>query len=294
MDDRINPDHYKRLPAEAIEIIEAIAKVLQSAIWKPDPLPDAMTSEEPCDKQREAVKIEIPEGWRELEPKEIPKRGEMFWHNGKWHELLVDGTIEYERYKQKHIRKIEQAPSDLDAPVPPDGWRWIELGDKLQKGDGWIEESDGKMYILEPCYFGDMVSIKHAFIRKIETFGDRMSQPAEQPKEPEQLIPDPGEGYRLLRKDPPEPVRDGDEFSGSEKKWRKSVNHAVRNGKQSKLFWYRRKIEQPKEPEYRVPTQADLSNGPIEVEVCDNPDSWWEKKILYAAAHRRRGDRKTS
>lgn len=49
----------------------------------------------------------------------------------------------------------------------------------------------------------------------------------------------------------------------------------------------RRKIEQPaeaREPQYREPTQADLANGPIDVEVCDdtNCDLNWEKRQLYA------------
>lgn len=36
--------------------------------------------------------------------------------------------------------------------------------------------------------------------------------------------------------------------------------------------------------QYREPTQADLANGPIEVEVCDNTncDTNWEKRQLYA------------
>lgn len=47
-----------------------------------------------------------------------------------------------------------------------------------------------------------------------------------------------------------------------------------------------RKIEQAKapEPQYREPTQADLANGPVDVEVCDatDCDTNWEKRQLYA------------
>ena len=49
----------------------------------------------------------IPDGWRELEPKEIPKKGGRFWYDGEWVELLVDGTVEYEYFGEKHICKIE-------------------------------------------------------------------------------------------------------------------------------------------------------------------------------------------
>jgi len=45
-----------------------------------------------------------------------------------------------------------------------------------------------------------------------------------------------------------------------------------------------RKIEPVKEPEYREPTYADLANGPIEVEVCDDKtyETNWKKRMLYA------------
>ena len=64
----------------------------------------------------------IPDGWRELEPKEIPKKGGRFWHDGEWVELLVDGTVEYEYYgeKERYIRKIE-------PPKPP-----LAVGDRVR------------------------------------------------------------------------------------------------------------------------------------------------------------------
>lgn len=45
-----------------------------------------------------------------------------------------------------------------------------------------------------------------------------------------------------------------------------------------------RKIEKPNEPQYREPTNADLANGPIEVEICDvsDQDGLWRTRKLYA------------
>ena len=102
---------------------------------------------------------------------------------------------------------------------------------------------------------------------------------------PDSSIPDPGEGYRLLSKDPPEGLLDTDEgfFTNicDDSLW-VSVNYS--GGGQLPLVYYRRKIEAAKEPEYREPTYADLANGPIEVEVCDDKE-YWTNRILYVVLH---------
>lgn len=57
-----------------------------------------------------------PDGWRELEPEEIPKVGFKFWHDGEWHELHVDSSVPYKCYgTMKIICKIDQKVSKLPA-----------------------------------------------------------------------------------------------------------------------------------------------------------------------------------
>jgi hypothetical protein len=79
-------------------------------------------------------------------------------------------------------------------------------------------------------------------------------EPAKKP-EPEHP-PDPGEGYRILKKNPPEDLQPGDEYEpvASNGDWVESEN-AHTNRKQGPRIWYRRKIEvaKPPEPEYREP-----------------------------------------
>lgn len=98
----------------------------------------------------------------------------------------------------------------------------------------------------------------------------------------------PPAGYRLLDKSAKvEPRKIGDLFlSCSVRDWMEldefSVEYANRDD------WPAcRKIEQPAkapEPQYREPTYADLANGPIEVEVCDDEahETNWVERILYA------------
>jgi len=54
--------------------------------------------------------------------------------------------------------------------------------------------------------------------------------------------PDPGEGYRILGKDPLEELQPGDEYEGVAGQWVKSVN-ASTHRKQNPCMCYRRKIE---------------------------------------------------
>ena len=67
-------------------------------------------------------------------------------------------------------------------------------------------------------------------------------------------MPDPGEGYRILKKDPPEDLQPGDEHELVAGQWVESL-YARARGKQVLSIWYRRKIgtPQPPEPEYREP-----------------------------------------
>lgn len=59
--------------------------------------------------------------------------------------------------------------------------------------------------------------------------------------------PDPGEGWRLLEKFPPEKLQNGDEwFCRGDKKWRMSMNTTTNFSIQTTDTWYRRRIEPEK------------------------------------------------
>lgn len=89
-------------------------------------------------------------------------------------------------------------------------------------------------------------------------FADANKMVADEPaKEPEpEHPPDPGEGYRLLSKNPPEGLMPGDEYFGMwDGLWRESRDASEGIREQRERRWYRRKIEPPKppQPEYREP-----------------------------------------
>jgi hypothetical protein len=57
--------------------------------------------------------LAIPEGWRELEPDEVPKTGDDVDIDGQWIDLLSDCNVESRYYSRRIIRKIEPAnPSE--------------------------------------------------------------------------------------------------------------------------------------------------------------------------------------
>lgn len=102
----------------------------------------------------------------------------------------------------------------------------------------------------------------------------------------------PPAGYRLLDKSAKvEPRKAGDLFwSLTLGDWKALSAESEQDANRG--YWPAcrkegRKVEQSAkapEPQYREPTQADLANGPIDVEVCDdtNCDTNWEKRQLYA------------
>ena len=64
--------------------------------------------------------------------------------------------------------------------------------------------------------------------------------------------PEPGEGYRLLAKEPDEALQPGDEAVSVAGLWHKSEQARI-GGRQVEGIWYRRRIEQPKpEPKHYV------------------------------------------
>ena len=202
MSDSVNkPDHYNQGSVEAIDGIRAalgdsfldycrgnVLKYVWRCQLKGELLEDlrkaarylewAIEEAEKLEKKSDAGNyLEIPEGWRELWPRETPMLGDRYEADNSWVEKVSDDNCEYEWYDVRHIRKIDATNTS-------------------------------------------------------ET--------------PKSSIPDPGEGYRLLSKDPPEKTIQGDEFYDWDGSWREAKNHKNFNGVQTSDIYYRRKIEHGK------------------------------------------------
>ena len=80
--------------------------------------------------------------------------------------------------------------------------------------------------------------------------------------------PEPGEGFRLLRKEPDEALRPGDESLGigQNPRWFPSEQAKI-GGRQVEGIWYRRRIEQPKpEPKFAVGQRVQIIGPPTKGE----------------------------
>lgn len=122
MSDAINPDHYKQLPAEAIEIIEA-------AINKAPSNRDAYL-------HGQVLKYVL-RCWN--------KNGIEDLRKAKWY---LDRLIESFEANEPEQPAIKQSLTT----EPPDGWRWLEVGEVIRKGDQGFEK--GRVYAIEPMKIG--------------------------------------------------------------------------------------------------------------------------------------------
>ena len=128
-----------------------------------------------------------------------------------------------------------------------------------------------------------------------KTFADA-KEPAKEPEQehPAGPRPDPGEGYRLLSKDPPEDLRDGDELLHPRLGgWHESIHARWGYKRQDSDCWYRRKIETPKD-EYREPVLPADAGKRCEFSISgktwdtlelvgwnDVPKGWpWKSRLL--------------
>ena len=176
--------------------------------------------------------LAIPEGWRELEPDEVPKTGDEVDIDGQWIDLLSDCNVESRYYSRRIIRKIE-TPKPEPLAIP-EGWRELEPDEMPKVTDLYENEGVWRNRINDSSIEYARYEIRH--IRKIET--------ANTSETSNSSIPDPGPGYRLLSKDPPEQVIRGDEFwQNFNREWVESENFFHEGGPQVSELYYRRKIE---------------------------------------------------
>ena len=153
MNDPINPSHYKHLPVEAIDIIDAAiegAPSPQAAAAQSHLLGYALRANQKGQLAIDAGKAEwyaarwikaireveakaipaseppsetqIPQGWRELKHDEVPSVGDKFLVDGGWVTLLSNWTVTYGAApsRQVYIRKIEPPPKRYRDPTQTD------------------------------------------------------------------------------------------------------------------------------------------------------------------------------
>jgi hypothetical protein len=193
--DPINPSHYKHLPAEAIDIImAAIAKApsnesaylqgqvlkyllrcwskkgiedLRKAKWYLDRMVnefDDLLAEASGANETPDGGAQIPQGWRELKSDEVPSVGDKFLVGDAQYTLSSNWTVTYGcgLSDYVYIRKIEL---QIDEPTtePPDGWRWVEVGENFRVADtlNTIDRIPGN-------WIGTACVVKHCAFRKIE------------------------------------------------------------------------------------------------------------------------------
>ena len=135
MSDNINPSHYKRLPVEAIDIIESAIENAPSA--------DAAYN------HGQALKYLL-RCWH--------KNGIEDLQKSKWY---LDRLI-------KSLTKVDLADGlvgswkpELPKPELPDGWRWLNAGEVIRKGDQWHDKGDGSWNDREDCVGQKYNSVCH-------------------------------------------------------------------------------------------------------------------------------------
>jgi len=131
MSDNINPDHYKRLPAEAIEIIE-------SAIDNAPSAKDAYL-------HGQVLKYVL-RCWNKNGIEDLCK--------AKWYLDRLIGSFDASEAEQLATGEVtvEVAVEATGEVKPPDGWRWLEVGEVIRKGDEGFE--NGRFYAIEPIKLG--------------------------------------------------------------------------------------------------------------------------------------------
>lgn len=138
MSDAINPDHYKRLPAEAIEIIEAMIA------GAPDNKAAYLHGQ--------AAKYDL-RLWRKGKSLEdyLADLGKHIWYALRLESHLLE-LIEKQKTDEQPEATVEVAgevttevtvevTGEVKNPLGcPDGWRFLEEGEVIRKGDVWLEK----------------------------------------------------------------------------------------------------------------------------------------------------------
>ena len=136
MSDAINPQHYKRLPVEAIDIIEA---AIENA-----------PSNEDAFLHGQVLKY-ILRCWN--------KNGIEDLRKAKWYlNRLIDSFDESEA---EQLATGEGTGEVTGEVKPPDGWRWLEVGEVIRKGD-----TDRSMEPIPKDWIGSVCRHKNNVLRR--------------------------------------------------------------------------------------------------------------------------------
>jgi len=136
MSDAINPQHYKRLPVEAIDIIEA---AIENA-----------PSNEDAFLHGQVLKY-ILRCWN--------KNGIEDLRKAKWYlNRLIDSFDESEA---EQLATGEGTGEVTGEVKPPDGWRWLEVGEVFRKGD-----TTNTIEPIPEHWVGTQCVVKHVALRR--------------------------------------------------------------------------------------------------------------------------------
>jgi hypothetical protein len=107
----------------------------------------------------------IPQGHRKLKDASIEPRklGDLRWSvsEKRYVEITVDEIGYANRDNWAACRKVEPVVKDCLTPEPPDGWRWLEVGEVIRKGD-----IDKSMQSITNWWVGEACRYKHDLLRR--------------------------------------------------------------------------------------------------------------------------------
>lgn len=261
MSDAINPDHYKRLPSEAIEIIEAAI--------------DNAPSNQDAYLHGQVLKY-ILRCWN--------KNGIEDLRKAKWYlDRLVDSLDEYEHQKAADLQSLKDHPfGKIKQPAwTPQIGDWVRIK-KTENAFGWIEgmmdEHDGKVVLVSEIE-------DRSIVHEGWYFSFDWLEPAEQPKAPlnSDTIP---VGYRKLNDSSEEPRQLGDlRWSVAEKRYIEISGDEI--GYANRDNWAAcRKIEPAiKQPSTTEPPDGWRANDNVSLAVQMAANSFGGKDGVFNAAN---------
>lgn len=138
MSDPINPNHYKHLPVEAIDIIDAAiegAPSPQAAAAQSHLLGYALRAN-----QKGQLAIDA---------------GKAEWYAARWLKAI----------REAEAKASGASETQIDEPTtePPDGWRWVEVGENFR-----VADTLNTIDRIPDNWIGTACVVKHCAFRKVE------------------------------------------------------------------------------------------------------------------------------
>lgn len=187
--------------------------------------------------------------YRLLEVGEVIEKGDEFWCSSprQWEKASSSIGAKMSQSHGPVRRKINDVKPAATGPDPGEGWRLLEVGELVQKGDEYYSAFSEEW--VESDNWRTSVTVKPA-TAAILGYRRRVSS-----------TPDPGEGYRLIDKavDKPQP---GDEYwCGSRGTWETRACGRYDTTPFGRRDTYRRRIE-PARREVKAGDRVRVLSGP--------------------------------